>query len=106
VTGERGSPAGWRHGWWRSWVTLVRRWRRCPAAVVPWWRSTTEQQPQRQQWSNGGGGHPQLPPQQHHVSFQQRQQQVRPQLQSERPKLGVGGVYDCGSNAMYYQAES
>ena len=58
---------------------------------------------QQQQWSRGGG----IPHQHQHSSQtvsparQARQQQSR-----GIPSIGVGGTYDCGSNAVYDQEDS
>ena len=66
------------------------------------------QQQQQQQWSRGGGI-----PHQHQSSShafpparQSRQQQPQQQPSRGIPTIGVGRIYDCGSNAVYFQEDS
>ena len=66
------------------------------------------QQQQQQQWSRSGGI-----PHQHQRSphafppaRQARQQQLLQQPPRGIPTIGVGGIYDCGSNAVYIQEDS
>ena len=65
------------------------------------------QQQQQQQWSRGGGI-----PHQHQRSSdafpparQMRQQQPQQQPSRGIPTIGVGGIYDCGNNAIYFQED-
>ena len=66
------------------------------------------QQQQQQQWSRGGS----IPHQHQRSSHvfpparQARQQQPQQQPSREIPTIGVGGIYDCGSNAVYFQEDS
>ena len=65
-------------------------------------------QQQQQQWSRGGG----IPHQHQHSSHafpparQARQQYPQQQPSRGIPTIGVGGIYDCGSNAVYLQEGS
>ena len=68
-------------------------------------------QQQQQKWSRGGG----IPHQhQHNTHFspparqarQARQQQPQQQPSRGIPTIGAGGIYDCGSNAVYFQEDS
>ena len=63
----------------------------------------SRQPQQQQQWSRGGGIPHQHQRSSHTVppSRQARQQQSR-----GTPSIGVGGIYDCGSNAVYDQEDS
>ena len=58
---------------------------------------------QQQQWSHGGGI-----PHQHQRSSHTvpPARQVRQQPSRGTPSIGVGGIYDCGSNAVYDQEDS
>ena len=62
----------------------------------------------QQQWSRGGG----IPHQHQRSSHafpparQARQQQPQQQPSRGIPTVGVGGLYDCGSNAVYFQEDS
>ena len=66
------------------------------------------QQQQQQQWSRG-----EVIPQQHQRSShafpparQVRQQQPQQQPSRRIPTIGVGGIYDCGRGAVYFQENS
>ena len=66
------------------------------------------QQQQQQQWSRGGGIPHQHQRSSHTVppARQVRQQQPLQQPSRGIPTIGVGGIYDCGSNAIYAQEDS
>ena len=71
-------------------------------------RGGMPRQPQQQQWSRGG-----RIPHQHQRSSnafpparQARQQQPQQEPSGGIPTIGVGGIYDCGSNAVYFQEDS
>ena len=59
------------------------------------------QQQQQQQWSRGGG-----------IPHQRSSHIIPPARQTQQqqswgiPSIGVGGIYDCGSNAVYGQEDS
>ena len=65
-------------------------------------------QQQQQQWSRGGG----IPHQHQRSSHafpparQARQQQPQQQPSWGISMIGVGGIYDCGSNDVYFQEDS
>ena len=67
----------------------------------------TPRQQQQQQWSRGGG----IPHQHQRSSHafpparQARQQQQQQQPSRGIPTIGVGGIYDSGSNAVYFQKD-
>ena len=67
-----------------------------------------QQQQQQQEWSRGGG----FPHQHQRSSYtvlparQARQQQPLQQPSRGIPTIEVGGIYDCGSNAVYVQEDS
>ena len=66
------------------------------------------QQQQLQQWPRGGGTSHQHQRSSHAFppARQARQQQPQQQPSREIPRIGVGGIYDYGSNAVYFQEDS
>ena len=66
------------------------------------------QQQQQKQWSRGGGISHQHRCSSHAFPPARQARQQQPQQQPSRgiPTIAVGGIYDCGSNAVYFQEDS